>query len=65
MKSIIRVTLEDGQTGYVSSTYPQIETSTDIKQAKKMEFGETLSVALTLGTLGIPHSMITKSFSDD
>lgn len=64
MKSIIRVTLEDGQFGYVSSTYPQIETTTDIRHALRMEFQETLAVALALGTMGIKHSMISKKTWD-
>lgn len=65
MKTIIRVTLEDGQTGYVSSTNPQIETTTDIHQAKKMDFQETWATALALGTMGIHHSLITKSKWED
>lgn len=59
MKTIIKVTLGDGQTEYISSTHPQIETTSDINSAKLMEFSETIAVALALGTMGIPHSMIT------
>lgn len=65
MKTIIKVTLENGQIGYVSSTQPQIETTTDISNALQMEFKETWAVALALGTMGIPHSMISKKTRED
>lgn len=60
METIIRVTKKDGSFGYVHRTFPTIEIVDDEEQALRMDFQTTMSVALALGTLKIPHSMITK-----
>lgn len=60
MTTIIKVTKSDNTTGYVSSTYPKIETTEREEQALRMDIRTTIAVAMTLGNLGIRHSMITK-----
>lgn len=60
MTTIIKVTKSDNTTGYVSSTYPNIETTEREEQALRMDIRTTIAVAMTLGNLGIRHSMITK-----
>lgn len=60
MTTIIKVTTRDNKTGYVSKTQPTIETTEREEQALRMDIHTTLVVAMTLGTMGIRHSMITK-----
>lgn len=61
MKTIIRVTQPDGSFAYVQSTQPTI-TYTDNKQdALQLDTIQAMRIALALGTLGIPHSMETRS----
>lgn len=60
MTTIIKVTTRDNKTGYVSRTQPTIETTEREEQALRMDIQTTLAVAMTLGHLGIRHSMITK-----
>lgn len=59
MKSIIKVTKDDGSIGYVHSIKDTIEICDNAEDALRMDFQTTLSVALALGTLQIRHSMIT------
>lgn len=59
MKSIIKVTKDDGSIGYVHSIQDTIEICDNAEDALRMDFQTTLSVALALGTLKIRHSMIT------
>lgn len=61
MKTIIRVTMPDGSFGYVQHTTPTISYTPDKLSALRMDFQQAMSIALALGTLGIPHSMETRS----
>lgn len=61
MKTIIRVTQPDGTFGYVQYTSPTITYTPDKLSALRMDFQQAMSIALALGTLGIPHSMETRS----
>lgn len=61
MKTIIRVTQPDGTFGYVHHTSPTITYTPDKLSALRMDFNQAIRIALALGTLGIPHSMETRS----
>lgn len=61
MKTIIRVTQPDGTFGYVQHTSPTITYTPDKLSALRMDFNQAMRIALALGTLGIPHSMETRS----
>ena len=60
MKTIIKVTKDDGTFGYVSSTTPRLAITDDISQAMGMDIHTTLKVACILSMGNIPHSFITK-----
>ena len=60
MKTIIEIKKEDGGREYVYRTFPTIKTTDDKNLAYRMDFKEALAVSLALGTLKIPHCMITK-----
>ena len=61
MKTIIRVTMPDGSFGYVQHTHPTISYTNNKLLALRMDNFQAMSIALALGTLGIPHSMETRS----
>lgn len=65
LKTIIRVTKDDGSYGWVHSIQDTIEITDNEQEALKMDFQTTLSVALALGTLKVPHAMISKFEKDD
>lgn len=61
MKTIIRVTMPDGSFAYVQHTQPTISYTDNKLLALRMEINQAMRIALALGTLGIPHSMETRS----
>lgn len=61
MKTIIRVTMPDGSYGYVQHTTPTISYTDNKQSALRMENNQAIRIALALATLGIPHSMETRS----
>lgn len=61
MKTIIRVTMPDGSFGYVQRTQPTISYTDNKQSALRMENNQAIRIALALATLGIPHSMETRS----
>ena len=61
MKTIIRVTMPDGSFGYVQHTSPTISYTDNKQLALRMDNFQAMRIALALGTLGIPHSMETRS----
>ena len=61
MKTIIRVTQPDGTFGYVLRTHPTITYTDDKLQAQRMDNFQAMRIALALATLGIPHSLETRS----
>ena len=65
IKTIIKVTKEDGSFGYVKSINDTIEISSSVTDALQMDFQTTLSVSLALATLKIPHSMISSNIPHD
>lgn len=61
MRTIIRVTMPDGSFGYVHRTFPTISYTDNKLLALRMDNFQAMRIALALGTLGIPHSMETRS----
>lgn len=53
--------MPDGSYGYVQHTSPTISYTHDKLSALRMDLQQAMGIALALGTLGIPHSMETRS----
>lgn len=59
MKTIIEIKNDDGTREYVKSVLPTIETTSTRDDAMTFDFQGALAVSLALGTLKVPHCMIT------
>lgn len=53
--------MPDGSFGYVQHTSPTISYTDNKQLALRMDNFQAMRIALALGTLGIPHSMETRS----
>lgn len=60
MKSIIKLEMEDGSFEYLHLDYPNLAFIKDEDQALRMDFAKALRISLTMGTMGIRHSIVTK-----
>lgn len=65
IKTIIKVTQEDGSFGYVKSITDTIEITNNVTEALQMDFQMVLPVSMALAKLNIPHSMISKRYQHD
>ena len=52
--------MEDGSFEYLHQDYPNLAFIKDECQALRMDFAKALRISLTMGTMGMRHSIITK-----
>ena len=60
MKSIIKLEMEDGSFEYLHKDFPNLSFINDESKALLMDFAKALRISLTMGTMGMRHSIITK-----
>ena len=58
--AIIKLEMEDGSFEYLHQDIPDFAFIKDESQALRMDFAKALRISLTMGTIGMRHSIITK-----